>query len=143
MRAGARDFERALDGELAAHFPEVNVVVAAGLGQRRPFDLRGARPAAVAQRRDEFDRRAQSRDAEHVDARDDRRLGRVLLGQNQTLDSGVARAYEGLIDGIVADEPPVRGPGPPALETDTLMDTPESRRRVAARTLEFAGTLRR
>jgi LPPG:FO 2-phospho-L-lactate transferase len=57
--------------------------------------------------------------------------------------AGVARAYDGLIDGIVADDPRIPGAGPPVLEADTLMDTPQARRRVAARTLEFAGTLRR
>ncbi len=54
---------------------------------------------------------------------------------------GVVEAYAGVIDGVVADEPP--GPGdPPWLEVDTLMDTPVRRRRVAAATLEFAATLR-
>ena len=54
---------------------------------------------------------------------------------------GVAAAYAGLIDGLVCDErldePPV-----PTLVTDTLMDTPEARRRLAGATLEFASGLR-
>jgi LPPG:FO 2-phospho-L-lactate transferase len=49
--------------------------------------------------------------------------------------AGIARAYEGLLDGIVADEPV---DGLPALVTDTLMDTPAARRELAERTLEFA-----
>jgi len=53
---------------------------------------------------------------------------------------GVAAAYAGVIDGVVADEPVV---GVAALEIDTLMDTAESRRRVAAETLEFARGLSR
>jgi len=53
---------------------------------------------------------------------------------------GVADAYAGVIDGVVADEPVV---GVAALEIDTLMDTAESRRRVAAETLEFARGLSR
>jgi LPPG:FO 2-phospho-L-lactate transferase len=52
--------------------------------------------------------------------------------------AGVARAYDGLLDGIVADEP---ADGLPALLTDTLMDSTESRRLVAAATLEFAASL--
>ena len=35
--------------------------------------------------------------------------------------AGIARAYEDVIDAVVADEP---AGGPPALVTDTLMDTP-------------------
>ena len=48
-------------------------------------------------------------------------------------------AYGGLLDGIVADEPVT---GLPSLVTDTLMDTPGRRARVAERTLEFAASLR-
>jgi LPPG:FO 2-phospho-L-lactate transferase len=48
---------------------------------------------------------------------------------------GVARAYEGLIDGLVADEP---AEGLPALRTDTLMTDAAARRRVAEETLRFA-----
>jgi LPPG:FO 2-phospho-L-lactate transferase len=52
--------------------------------------------------------------------------------------AGVQHAYEGLLDGIVADEPAL---GVPALVTDILMDTAEARRRVAHATLEFAASL--
>ena len=52
--------------------------------------------------------------------------------------AGIAAAYEGLLDGVVADE---EAPGIPTLAIDTLMDTPEDRRRVADRTLEFAVSL--
>jgi LPPG:FO 2-phospho-L-lactate transferase len=52
--------------------------------------------------------------------------------------SGVAAAYEGMLDGIVADEP---ADGLPTLVTDTLMDTPGRRRALAERTLEFAASL--
>jgi LPPG:FO 2-phospho-L-lactate transferase len=52
--------------------------------------------------------------------------------------AGIARAYEDVIDGVVADEP---AGGPPELVTDTLMDTPEDRARVASEVLEFAASL--
>jgi LPPG:FO 2-phospho-L-lactate transferase len=52
--------------------------------------------------------------------------------------AGMARAYAGLLDGIVADEPV---DDLPALETDTRMDTPEARARVASETLDFARAL--
>ncbi len=52
--------------------------------------------------------------------------------------AGAARAYEGLLDGIVADEPVG---GLRALRIDTLMDSADARRRVAAATLEFAASL--
>jgi LPPG:FO 2-phospho-L-lactate transferase len=56
--------------------------------------------------------------------------------------AGALAAYEGLLDGLVCDErlgdPPV-----PLLVTDTLMDDADSRRRVAAETLEFAAGLAR
>jgi LPPG:FO 2-phospho-L-lactate transferase len=53
--------------------------------------------------------------------------------------AGMVEAYGGLLHGVVADE---RVPGPlPALETDTLLDTQDARRRVAETTLQFAGTL--
>jgi LPPG:FO 2-phospho-L-lactate transferase len=52
--------------------------------------------------------------------------------------SGIAAAYEGLLDGIVADEP---AGGLPTLVTDTLMDTADARRRLAAETLDFARSL--
>jgi LPPG:FO 2-phospho-L-lactate transferase len=54
--------------------------------------------------------------------------------------AGVAQAYEGLLDGMVADEPVA---GLPALETDTRMDDAESRRRVAEDVLRFTESLRR
>jgi LPPG:FO 2-phospho-L-lactate transferase len=53
--------------------------------------------------------------------------------------AGVARAYEGVLDGVVADEPL---DGLPALRTDTLMADAASRRRVAQETLAFAEGLR-
>ncbi|HEU4979398.1 MAG TPA: 2-phospho-L-lactate transferase [Solirubrobacteraceae bacterium] len=52
--------------------------------------------------------------------------------------AGVAQAYGGLIDGIVADEDV---DGLPALRTDTLMADPGARRRVAQETLRFAEEL--
>jgi LPPG:FO 2-phospho-L-lactate transferase len=48
---------------------------------------------------------------------------------------GIAAVYEGLIDGLVADE---RTDGVPVLETGVLMDDHDTRRRLALRTLEFA-----
>jgi LPPG:FO 2-phospho-L-lactate transferase len=48
---------------------------------------------------------------------------------------GVAAAYGGLLDGLVADEPT---DAVALLQTDVLMDTDEARRRVAEATLEFA-----
>jgi LPPG:FO 2-phospho-L-lactate transferase len=53
---------------------------------------------------------------------------------------GLLDAYAGLLHGVVADEP-VEGIA--ALEVDTLMDTPEARRRVAEAALELAASLRR
>jgi LPPG:FO 2-phospho-L-lactate transferase len=73
--------------------------------------------------------------------------GRAVKGPTETFcamagielsGAGIARVYEGLLDGIVADEPVE---GMPALVLDTLMDTPEARRRVAAETLDFARSL--
>lgn len=52
--------------------------------------------------------------------------------------SGIAAFYGDAIDGVVADEPVT---GLPALEAPTLMDNPESRRALAASTLEFAASL--
>jgi LPPG:FO 2-phospho-L-lactate transferase len=49
--------------------------------------------------------------------------------------AGVAAAYDGLIDGLVADE---RTQALPVLETDVLMDTPQARRRLADEALQFA-----
>jgi LPPG:FO 2-phospho-L-lactate transferase len=51
---------------------------------------------------------------------------------------GVARAYAGVIDGIVADEP---AGGAPERVTDTVMDTEEDRARVAREVLDFAASL--
>ena len=53
---------------------------------------------------------------------------------------GIADHHGDLLDGLVADEP---AEGLPVAQTDTLMDSPEARRRVAAFTLEFAASLRR
>ena len=52
--------------------------------------------------------------------------------------SGIARAYEGAIDGLVADE---EAEGVPTLVTDTLMDGVEERERLGREVLEFAGAL--
>jgi LPPG:FO 2-phospho-L-lactate transferase len=51
---------------------------------------------------------------------------------------GVAAAYAGAIDGIVADEP-VQGVA--AVELPTLMDSPAARRALAEATLDFATSL--
>jgi LPPG:FO 2-phospho-L-lactate transferase len=51
---------------------------------------------------------------------------------------GIAAGYEGVIDGLVADE---RGSSLPMLHCDVRLDTPERRREVAARTLAFAEAL--
>jgi len=53
--------------------------------------------------------------------------------------AGIAAAYGDVIDGIVADEP---ADGMPELVTDTLMQTPENRARVAREVLDFAASLR-
>jgi LPPG:FO 2-phospho-L-lactate transferase len=52
--------------------------------------------------------------------------------------AGVAAAYGEVLDGMVADE---EAPGLPALVTETLMETPEDRRRVAAAALGLARSL--
>ena len=52
--------------------------------------------------------------------------------------AGVATAYDGLLDAIVADEDV---PGLPSITIDTLMDTPEDRRRVAAAAIELGRSL--
>ena len=49
--------------------------------------------------------------------------------------AGIARAYADVIDGIVADEP---AGGPLELVTDTVMDTPEARARLAREVLDLA-----
>ena len=53
--------------------------------------------------------------------------------------AGIARAYADVIDGIVADEPAGETP---ELVTDTLMDTPGDRARLAHQVLDFAASLR-
>ena len=53
--------------------------------------------------------------------------------------AGVAAAYDGLLDGMVADEPV---DGLPHLVTETLMTDAPARRRVAEETLRFAESLR-
>jgi LPPG:FO 2-phospho-L-lactate transferase len=52
--------------------------------------------------------------------------------------AGTVRAYDGLLDGIVADEPVE---DLPALQTDTRMDDADARRRVAEDVLRFAEAL--
>jgi LPPG:FO 2-phospho-L-lactate transferase len=58
---------------------------------------------------------------------------------------GVADAYAGLIDGLVADETPSGARSAngslTVLETDTLMDSPDARARLARATLDLAATL--
>ena len=51
---------------------------------------------------------------------------------------GIARAYEDVIDAIVADEP---AGGPPELVTDTVMDTQEARARLGREVLELAASV--
>jgi LPPG:FO 2-phospho-L-lactate transferase len=51
---------------------------------------------------------------------------------------GVARAYADLLEGLVADE---AADGLPGLVTDTLMDTPGDRARLAREVLDFAASL--
>ena len=52
--------------------------------------------------------------------------------------TGIASYYAGVVDGLVAD---ARTDALPVLQTNVLMDTPESRRRVAEETLRFATAL--
>jgi LPPG:FO 2-phospho-L-lactate transferase len=52
--------------------------------------------------------------------------------------AGIARAYEGLIDGLVADED---AEGVRVFLGNTVMDSPEARQRVAEEVLDFLGTL--
>jgi LPPG:FO 2-phospho-L-lactate transferase len=54
--------------------------------------------------------------------------------------AGVAGFYDELIDGLVCDEEDPEA-DVPALVTDTLLDTPAARERVARETLEFARAL--
>ena len=55
--------------------------------------------------------------------------------QQPLTSTGIATLYEGLLDGLVADQ---RTELLPVLETDVLMDTGAARARVAAETLGFA-----
>jgi LPPG:FO 2-phospho-L-lactate transferase len=52
--------------------------------------------------------------------------------------AGTARAYDGLLDGMVSDEP---FEDLPALQTDTRMDDADARRRLAEDVLRFAEAL--
>jgi LPPG:FO 2-phospho-L-lactate transferase len=54
--------------------------------------------------------------------------------------SGIAEAYAAVIDGLVADEP---AEGVPVLVTDTLMEDPAGRRRLAEATLAHCASLNR
>jgi LPPG:FO 2-phospho-L-lactate transferase len=49
--------------------------------------------------------------------------------------AGVVAAYDGLLDGLVADQ---RASGMPTLETDVAMPDADGRRRLADATLRFA-----
>ena len=63
-----------------------------------------------------------------------------LAWAGATLDGdGVAAHYGDVLDGIVADDPVSLLP---SLRTDTMLDTPENRARVARETLDFARALR-
>jgi LPPG:FO 2-phospho-L-lactate transferase len=73
--------------------------------------------------------------------------GQVLKGPTDAflawaghdLDSdGIAAAYDGLLDGLVADQ---RAEGLPTLETDVRLDDEAARRRVAGEVLAFAAAL--
>lgn len=70
--------------------------------------------------------------------------GRVLKGPTEACmrwagqpltSGGVAAIYDGLIDGLVADEP---APGVATLETDVMMSDAAARRRLAEEALTFA-----
>jgi LPPG:FO 2-phospho-L-lactate transferase len=56
--------------------------------------------------------------------------------------AGIATAYDGVIDGLVADEP-IPGGALPVLVTDTLMDGEAGRRRLARAALDHAASLNR
>jgi LPPG:FO 2-phospho-L-lactate transferase len=56
----------------------------------------------------------------------------------ETSAAGVARAYAGVVDGMVADEPV---DAVPCLVTDTLMTDPESMRALARKILDFGRSL--
>lgn len=75
--------------------------------------------------------------------------GRVLKGPTEAClrwagrtvsSSGIAEAYNGIIDGLVADE---RTRTVTVLETSVLMDDAAARHRLAAETLQFAQGLRK
>jgi hypothetical protein len=51
---------------------------------------------------------------------------------------GIAAVYDGLIDGLVADE---RAGAIPTLEIEVSLGTPQERRAVAEQTLRFAHAL--
>ncbi|HYZ81948.1 MAG TPA: 2-phospho-L-lactate transferase [Solirubrobacteraceae bacterium] len=51
---------------------------------------------------------------------------------------GIASAYQGLIDGLVADQ---KADAVPTLEIDVMLGTPDQRRTVAEQTLRFAQSL--
>jgi hypothetical protein len=54
--------------------------------------------------------------------------------------TGIAHAYAGVIDGLVADE---KAEGPPTRVTDTLMADAAGRRRLAQHALDHAASLNR
>jgi LPPG:FO 2-phospho-L-lactate transferase len=54
--------------------------------------------------------------------------------------TGIVRAYSEVIDGLVADEEAEQRV--PQLETSTLMETQDDRRRLAGEVLGFAASLR-
>jgi LPPG:FO 2-phospho-L-lactate transferase len=56
----------------------------------------------------------------------------------ETSAAGIATAYAGMIDAVVADEPVA---GVPHLVVDTLMDGTDRMRQVARKILDFGGTL--
>jgi LPPG:FO 2-phospho-L-lactate transferase len=73
--------------------------------------------------------------------------GKVLKGPTDAFltwaghelsSDGIAAAYDGLLDGLVADQ---RAASLPTLETDVRLGDPEARRRVAGETLAFAAAL--
>jgi LPPG:FO 2-phospho-L-lactate transferase len=75
--------------------------------------------------------------------------GQVLKGPTEAFlrwarrsvsSTGIAEIYDGVIDGLVADQ---RTRGVPVLETSVLMDDGPARRGVAEQTLQFALGLRR
>jgi LPPG:FO 2-phospho-L-lactate transferase len=60
-------------------------------------------------------------------------------GGHPLSNAGIAAHYDGLIDGLVADE---RVPSTPTLEVDVLMGSAEAQRRLAEAALQFALALR-